>query len=148
MLLGFGEPGWCAMAWRSGRAYGSDLRERVLAASDDGMAAGVVAPLFRVSISYVYKVLARRRASGETAARPQRNQQVLKLAGYHEAIRAELVRRPDATLEELRTWLLATHGVTASLGLMCNTLARLGLTRKKSRGGLRSRNGRMSRTSA
>ena len=43
--------------------------------------------------------------------------------------------RPDVTLDELRAWLLATHGVTASLGLMHKTLARLGLTLKKSRGG-------------
>ena len=46
-----------------------------------------------------------------------------------------MARRPDVTLEELRAWLLATHGVAASLGLMHKTLARLGLTLKKSRAG-------------
>ena len=48
-----------------------------------------------------------------------------------QAIAAEVARRPDVTLEELRAWLLATHQVTASLGLMHKTLARLGLTLKK-----------------
>ena len=65
----------------------------------------------------------------------------LKLAAHHAAIAAEVARRPDVTLEELRTWLLANHGVSASLGLMHKTLARLGLTLKKSRGGRRSRTG-------
>ena len=43
--------------------------------------------------------------------------------------------------DELRAWLLSTHGVGASLGLMHKTLARLGLTLKKSRSGPRSRTG-------
>jgi len=59
-----------------------------------------------------------------------------------------VVRRPDVTLEELRAWLLAAHGVTASLGLMHKTLARLGLTRKKSQAGRRSRTERMSPSGA
>ncbi|MGA8006590.1 MAG: hypothetical protein WCA17_10855, partial [Burkholderiales bacterium] len=37
----------------------------------------------------------------------------------------------DATLNELRAWLRDRHGVAASMGLMWNTLARLGLTLKK-----------------
>ena len=81
----------------------------------------------------------RRAATGETEARPQRNRQTLKLADHHAAIAAEVALRPDVTLDELRAWLLATHQVEASLGLMHKTLARLGLTRKKSRGGPRSR---------
>jgi transposase len=127
------------MAWRSGRSYSADLRGRVLAAADGGMAARAVAEKLRVSRSYVYKALARRRETGETEPRPQRNRQALRLAAHHEAIRAEVARRPDATLEELRAWLLATRQVPASLGLMHKTLARLGLTLKKSRAGRRSR---------
>ena len=130
------------MGWRSGRSYSADLRGRVLAAVDGGRPPRVVAPLFSVSRSYVYKALARRRDDGETEARPQRNRQALKLAGQHEAIRAEVARRPDATLDELRTWLLQEHQAPASMGLMWNTLARLGLTLKKSRGGRRSGIGR------
>ena len=104
--------------------------ERVLAAIDGGSPARAVAQLFQVSVSYIYKALARRAATGETEARPQRNRQTLKLAAHHAAIAAEVARRPDVTLEELRAWLLATHQVVASLGLMHKTLARLGLTLK------------------
>ena len=127
------------MAWKSGQSYSTDLRSRVLAAIDGGGSAKATAQLFQVSVSYIYKALARRDATGETEARAQRNQQALKLAAHHDAIAAEVARRPDVTLEELRAWLLATHEVKASLGLMHKTLARLGLTRKKSRAGPRSR---------
>lgn len=129
------------MAWRSGQSYSADLRERVLAAVDGGLPAMAAAERFGVSLSYIYKVLTRRRVSGETTARLQRNQQEFKLAAHHEAIQAEVDRRPDATLEELRNWLVETHGVEASLGLMHNTLIRLGLTLKKSPDGRRNRIG-------
>ena len=119
------------MAWKSGQRYSTDLRSRVLAAIDGGSPAKVTAQLFQVSVSYIDKALARRRATGETEARPQRNRQTLKLAGHHDAIATEVARRPDVTLAELRAWLLEIHQVTTSLGLMHKTLARLGLTLKK-----------------
>ena len=136
------------MAWKSGQSYSSDLRSRVLAAIDGGGAARAVARQFQVSVSYIYKALGRRRATGETEARPQRNRQTLKLKDLHEAIAAEVARRPGVTLEELRTWLLDAHQVKASLGLMHKTLARLGLTLKKSRAGPRSRTARTSPSGA
>jgi transposase len=136
------------MGWKSGRSYSTDLRSRVLAGVDGGSPAKSVAQLFQVSVSYIYKARARRVATGETEARSQRNHQALKLVAHHEAIAAEVARQPDVTLAELRAWLLATHGVFASLGLMHNTLARLGLTRKKSRVGHKSRTGPRSPSSA
>ena len=136
------------MVWKSGQSYSTDLRSRVLAAIDGGNPAKAVARLFQVSVSYIYKALARRAATGESEARPQRNRQTLKLADYHAAIAAEVARRPDVTLEELRAWLLETYQVTASLGLMHKTLARLGLTLKKNRAGPRSRTGPMSPSNA
>jgi transposase len=136
------------MAWKSGQSYSADLRSRVLAAFDRGLPARTVAERFRVSVSYIYKALGRRNATGECEARPQRNHQELKLAAHHDAIRAEVAQRSDVTLNELRAWLLATHDMAASLGLMHRTLARLGLTLKKSRSGRRSRTGPTSPSSA
>ena len=49
------------MAWRQGQSYSEDLRGRVLAAIDGGMAARATASVFRVSVSYIYKALIRRR---------------------------------------------------------------------------------------
>lgn len=127
------------MRWRNGQAYSQDLRERVLAAVDGGMAVRTAAPLFRVSIAFIYKALIRRRVSGETTARPQRCHLAPKLSAYHDAIRAEVSAAPDATIGELRAWLFETHGVSISHAGMWTTLDRLGLTLKKSRATRRSR---------
>jgi transposase len=131
------------MGWRSGQAYSQDLRERVLAAVDGAMSVREAAALFRVSISYVYKALIRRRHTGETAARSQHGHVGQKLAAYHEAIRHRVSAQPDATLDELRAWMLASHGVSVSQGGMWNALDRLGLTLKKRRNTPPSRSGRM-----
>jgi hypothetical protein len=57
------------MAWRRGQAYGQDLRERVLGAA--GLSLRAAAARFAVSPSYVAKVRARLRDTGER--RPGRN---------------------------------------------------------------------------
>ena len=119
------------MLYQSGKPYSQDLRERVFAASDDGDRVGEIAELLRVSVSYVSKVLARRRTSGETTARAQRNHVTPKLAPLYGAIRARVAERPDGTIEELRAWLSATHAMSASVGLIWKTLQQLGLTLKK-----------------
>jgi transposase len=59
------------MLWRRGRPYSQDLRERVFAAADDGAQVSETAEMLHVSVSYVSKVLERRRTTGETSARPQ-----------------------------------------------------------------------------
>ena len=120
------------MAWRSGQSYSEDLRERVLASVDGGMGAYEAAPLFRVSVSYIYKALGRRRASGEVTAKPRQGRPGQKLAALHEMLRARVLAEPGTTLAELRVWLLAEHGASVSTGCLWTTLDRLDLTHKKS----------------
>jgi transposase len=132
------------MLYQRGKAYSQDLRERVFAASDDGERVGEVADLLRVSVSYVSKALTRRRTTGETTVRPGRGHKPPKLAPFYTAIRAHVAERADTTIETLRAWLLATHQVSASVGLIWQTLKLLGLTLKKSRSGRPSRIGRTS----
>ena len=117
------------MAWRRGRAYGQDLRERVLAAADLSLRAA--AARFAVSPSYVSKVRARLRDAGEATPGPQRNHVPPRLAPLAGALRARVAAGADATLAELRAWALAEHGVRVSQPVMWKTLARLGLTLKK-----------------
>jgi hypothetical protein len=45
------------MLWHRGKAYSQDLRERVVAAADDGEPVGRIADVLRVSVSYVSKAL-------------------------------------------------------------------------------------------
>jgi len=131
------------MLWHRGKSYSQDLRERVFAAADDGEPVGRIATMLRVSVSYVSKVLSRRRLTGQTEARPQRCHVVPKLSGLHPAIEAQVSARPDATIAELRAWLLETHQVSASTGLINKTLAALDLTFKKNPSTRPSKSARM-----
>jgi transposase len=117
------------MAWRRGQAYGQDLRERVLGAAD--LSLREVAERFAVSPSYVSKVRARLRDTGETTPGPQRNHVPPRLAPLADALRARVASGSDATLAELRAWALAEHGVRVSQPVMWKALARLGLTPEK-----------------
>ena len=86
------------MLWRRGKSSSQDLRERVLAAADEGEPVGRIASMLRVRVSYVSKVLLRRRLTAETQARPQRCHMVPKLNRLLPAMEAQVSRWPDATI--------------------------------------------------
>jgi transposase len=128
--------------WRRGKAYSQDLRDRVLSA--DGIGSGKVAERFGVSISYVVKARQRRDRLGTVMPGAQRSHTPPKLAGHEAAIRAQVKRQPDMTLDELRAWILTELGISVSATTVWKTLRRLELTLKKS---LSSRLNRPVRTS-
>ena len=133
------------MAWRQGQSYSEDLRARVLAAVDGGMAARAAARLFRVSVSYIYKALIRRRRTGEVSASSRRGHRPRKLTPAQEAaLAAHIEAHPDLTLAALQTWLAAEHAVRLCNGAMWSAVARLGLSFKKRRSAPPSRTVRMS----
>lgn len=115
--------------WRRGRAYSQDLRDRVLSA--DGAGSGKVAGRYGVSPSYVVKVRQRRDRLGEETPGAQRSHTSPKLAAHSGAITTQVVKQPDMTLDELRTWIVAELGVSVSVSTVWSTLRRLGLTLKK-----------------
>jgi len=135
-----------AMAWRQGQSYSEDLRARVLAAIDGGLATRAAASVFRVSVSYIYKALIRRRRTGEVSASTRRGHRPRKLTpGQEAAVAAHIAAYPDITLAALQAWLLAEHGVPLSNGAIWSAVARLGLSYKKRRSGRPSRTARTSR---
>lgn len=88
--------------------------------------------LFRVSISYIYKALIRRRTTGETSANPMLGHRPRKLTPEQEAELAAHVRvHSDMTLAAMQRWLEVEHGVRLSSGAMWTATDRLGLTLKK-----------------
>jgi transposase len=115
-----------------GRPYSQDLRDRVLASVDGGMAPSEVAEVFQVDVSYVYKVLIRRRTTGITTALPWAAGARPKLKDHEEALRGHVTQFSDATLEEIRAWLVSEHGIKVSVGCLWNTLTRMRLPLKKS----------------
>ena len=68
-----------------GRAYSLDLRERVLAACDAGLASRVVAQQYRVSRAWVDRLKQRRRETGEIRAAPAAPLQALRSGRAHGA---------------------------------------------------------------
>jgi transposase len=134
------------MVWRQGQSYSEDLRARVLAAVDGGLAARAASNLFRVSVSYIYKALIRRRRTGQVIASSQRGHRPRKLSLAQEvALAAHIEAHPDLTLAALQAWLLAEHQVRLSNGAMWSAVARLGLSFKKRRCARASKIVRMSR---
>jgi transposase len=121
-------------------AYSMDLRERVVAACDEGVdTRAEIAERFSVSESWVRRLSQRRRESGSIAPRPRGGGQPpafdAEAAGrLREAVAAD----PDATLKELA----AASGVACSTSAVGRALNRLRITRKKSRSGPPNRTGR------
>lgn len=118
------------MSWHRGQAYAQDLRDRVLAARGS---IHEVAVRFGVSDSYVARARSRRNRLGETTPGPQRNHVPLRLAGLEAALKARIAEQPSLTLQQLCQWVKAEFGVEVGHSSMWKTLARFGLTLKKSR---------------
>lgn len=106
-----------------GRAYSQDFRDRVLAEIDEGTPVYEAAELYRVSVSFIYKLQARRLATGHTAPCAIRGRPPRKLTGHIEALRGYVNDHNDATLHEMQEWLRG-RGVRVSIGALWNTLAR------------------------
>jgi putative transposase len=116
-------------------AYSLDLRERVVAAWDQGTRPqSEIAEDFGVSLSFVSKLLRRRRQTGDAAAKPHAGGFASAVdTRAQAALRALVAQRPDATLAELGDGLAERCGVRRSVPVICRALQRLGLTRKKRR---------------
>ena len=120
------------------------LRERVLRACDAGEQTRTeVAGRFRVSVSWVYKLLKQRRDTGSVA--PRRRAGGFKSAAderSRQVLRELVAEQPDATLAELRQRLAARGGPAVSAARVCQALKALGLPLKKGRGSPTSGGGR------
>lgn len=134
------------MAWRQGQSYSDDLRARVMAAVDGGMAARAAASVFQVRVSYIYKALIRRRRTGAVGANPSRGHRPRKPTPAQEAaLAAHVEAHSDMTLAAMQAWLEAEHGVRLGNGAIWTAVDRLGLSFKKRRSGPASKTARTSR---
>lgn len=119
------------------KAYSTDLRERVVAACDAGDATrGQVAARFSVSVAWIRKLMRQRRETGSIEPRPHGGGHAPAFdAGAELRLREAVRADDDATLEELAR----AAGVACCASAVHRALKRLGITRKKSRGGRPSR---------
>jgi len=111
------------------KPYSMDLRQRVLTGRDAGLSTAQVARKYTVSAARVRRLLQRRRAAGETAARPQRHgpPPSWQAQGYADALRQAFHDTPDATLREVKDRL----GLAVALSTLWRACAALGLSFKK-----------------
>jgi len=111
------------------RAYSNDLRERIVAAVERGdYPLRQLALLFSVSLSFLVRLLQRKRRTGAVHPAPHAGGPTPKLDAAAQARLRALVRdQPDATLAELRDRL----GVACSVMTVARALKRDRITRKK-----------------
>ena len=116
-------------------ALSLDLRERVLAACDEGdLTRQEVAEDFVVSRSFVQKLLRRRADGTPLEPRPWSGGAAPILGEADLGRLRELVReKPDRTLAELRSALHESGGPRVSVPTVCRALQKLGLPLKKRR---------------
>lgn len=110
-------------------AYSRDLRQRVIEACDAKSGTREqIAARFCVSVSWVYRLLQRRRQTGSIAVKPQRHGPA---PTFDEAqlkrLDQEVRHDPDATLAQLRDRL----GLTISLSRVHEALKKRKLSYKK-----------------
>ncbi len=112
-------------------AYSMDLRERVAAACDSGMLSQPeIAEQYEVSVSFITRLLRRRRETGSLAPKPHTGGPAPVLDERdRERIAARVRGQPDITLAELCARI--AHRVSDST--MSRLLIAMGLTRKKRR---------------
>jgi transposase len=105
-----------------------DLRERVAAAIDAGGSQRTVAQRFRVSVSFVTRLMQRRRQAGTLAPKPHGGGP-RPYFGLPEEVRLVLLilKHPDATLDRLKE----LGGFTCTLTTIWRTLRRFRQTYKK-----------------
>lgn len=112
------------------RAYSEDLRSRVVQDVAAGASRRAVAVRYRVSVSFVVKLVRRWRAAGTLKPRRVGGTKLYALAPHLALVGRLLAERPDLTLEELRAR-LAEVGVRVGRSSVGRFLTAQKLTRKK-----------------
>jgi transposase len=114
------------------KAYPTELRTRIVAAVDRGLAHTEVARIFVVSERTIRRYLAQQRHThdltpGHSPGRPP-------TIGPDQAarLRAQVTAHPDATLADHCVIWAQEHGITVSVATMSRALRSLAITLKKS----------------
>jgi len=115
------------------QAYSLDLRQRVVSAYENGVETiPEVAGRFQVSESFIKKLLARKRATGEIAPIGHRGGQRRRLSDKHRKwLLKTVLAEPDITLSSLQDRLLSEKSISVSVPTLSRELKGLNLRRKK-----------------
>lgn len=112
------------------RAYSNDLRERVIAARQEGRTQDWIARTYRISLGSVKRYLRRYATTGRVAPTVQRRAEPRISPAHEPALRALVARTPTADLPRYcEAWQEET-GIVVSIQTMSRMLVRLGLRQK------------------
>jgi putative transposase len=114
-------------------AYSMDLRERVLAAYDEGIQTHEVAERLRVSRSWARRIKQLRGEGKSIAPKPVGGSKPKLDAAARARLLGFVDETPDATLEELRIRVRQELGIEICIGALWETLRALDRPLKKSR---------------
>ena len=117
------------------RAYSLDLRERVVAAYEQGeQTIAEISERFSVGQTFLKKMLRQKRETGSVERLPARAGAKKALSEAHRCFLAKQIKeQPDATLVELQERLQQKKQVSVSAATVSRELTELGLPRKKNR---------------
>jgi transposase len=113
------------------RAYGQDLRDRVIEAGMTGPSLRQAAQRFGVAASTVIGWVKRLSDSGERGARPQGRPRGSKLDVHKDFLLSRLEAEPDMTIERMQRLLREERGAPASLSTIWRLLVSADQTFKK-----------------
>ena len=113
------------------KQYSVDLRERLLRAIDAGLSQAEASRLFGVGTSTITRWLQQRAATGDLTPKPRPGRTPRIGPDEADAIRAQVARRPDATLADHCARWRQDRGVGVSVATMSRAIRRLGITLKK-----------------
>ena len=115
------------------RAYGEDLRERVVRAVAIGTPRDEVSGMFAVSSATITRWLRLKRETGGLSPKPIPGPVAIKGDALVAALPGRLAERADATLEGHCAWWEDATGGAVSTATMSRAIAALAWTRKKRR---------------
>jgi transposase len=115
------------------QAYSLDLREKVVSVYENEPETIVeVAERFEVSASFIKKLLAQKRSTGDIAPIGHRGGQPKRLSAKHcRWLLKTVLSKPDMTLADLQEQLEKEKKIRVSVPTLSRTLRRLNLRRKK-----------------
>lgn len=108
-----------------------ELRERIVAAREEGHSASEVAKWFKVSKRSVERYWTSYLESGSVAPKQRGGYRRSRLEGHDESLRKWIKQQPDLTLEELQSLCLEQLDVRIGITALWHRLDRLGLRYKK-----------------
>lgn len=108
-----------------------DVRERALAAIDEGRPVVDVAAFYQNDPSTIRRWIRQRTRTGSHRARPRSGRPAKIAPARYDTLQEQVDSHPDATLaEHCQRW-ARDQGMTVSLSTMGRHLRELGVTRKK-----------------